>query len=71
MTIAEYPKHFITQTNGETDHAGEKSYEPTPLSVVMGRFYIYQKYIYLFIYFCLFAISWAAPAAYGGSRLEV
>ena len=25
-------------------------------------------FIYLFIYFCLFAISWAAPAAYGGSQ---
>ena len=24
--------------------------------------------MYLFIYFCLFAISWAAPAAYGGSQ---
>ena len=25
-------------------------------------------FIYLFICFCLFAISWAAPAAYGGSQ---
>ena len=25
-------------------------------------------YFYLFIIFCLFAISWAAPAAYGGSQ---
>ena len=25
-------------------------------------------FIYLFIYFCLFAISWAAPTAYGGSQ---
>ena len=25
-------------------------------------------FIYLFIYFCLFAISWAAPVAYGGSH---
>ena len=24
--------------------------------------------MYLFIYFCLFAISWAAPVAYGGSQ---
>ena len=24
--------------------------------------------MYLFIYFCLFAISWAAPAVYGGSQ---
>ena len=30
-------------------------------------FFIY--FIYLFIYlFCLFAISWAAPVAYGGSQ---
>ena len=26
------------------------------------------SYFYLFIYFGLFAISWAAPAAYGGSQ---
>ena len=29
------------------------------------------KFLYLFIYlfiYCLFAISWAAPAAYGGSQ---
>ena len=25
-------------------------------------------FIYLFIYFCLFVISWAAPVAYGGSQ---
>ena len=30
--------------------------------------YIIFNLIYLFIYFCLFAISWAAPAAYGGSQ---
>ena len=28
----------------------------------------FLSFIYLFIYFCLFAISWAAPAAYGGSQ---
>ena len=28
-----------------------------------------QLFIYLFIYlFCLFAISWVTPAAYGGSQ---
>ena len=26
-------------------------------------------FIYLFIYFGLFAISWAAPSAYGGSQI--
>ena len=25
-------------------------------------------FVYLFIYLCLFAISWAAPVAYGGSQ---
>ena len=25
-------------------------------------------FTYLFLFFCLFAISWAAPAAYGGSQ---
>ena len=25
-------------------------------------------FVCLFVYFCLFAISWAAPAAYGGSQ---
>ena len=25
-------------------------------------------YTYLFIYFCLYAISWATPMAYGGSQ---
>ena len=25
-------------------------------------------FIYLFIFFCLFAISWAAPSAYGDSQ---
>ena len=31
-------------------------------------FCFYCYLFYLFIYFCLFAISWAAPAAYGGSQ---
>ena len=31
---------------------------------------MYQKllYFFLFLFFCLFAISWAAPAAYEGSQ---
>ena len=27
-----------------------------------------MKHTLLFFFFCLFAISWAAPAAYGGSQ---
>ena len=29
---------------------------------------IFNFILYLFIYFCLFAFSWAAPMAYGGSQ---
>ena len=32
------------------------------------RAHFYFILFYLFIYFCLFAISWPAPAAYGGSQ---
>ena len=41
------------------------------LFIYLIYFFLKEKAaIYLFI-FCLFAISWAAPAAYGGSRLGV
>ena len=36
----------------------------TPIIAVLFYFILF----YLFIYFCLFAISWAAPTAYGGSQ---
>ena len=36
----------------------------TPIIAVLFYFILF----YLFIYFCLFAISWAAPATYGGSQ---
>ena len=30
--------------------------------------FIYQSKSKIFFFFCLFAISWATPAAYGGSQ---
>ena len=43
---------------------------PKGLNVHYTTLILFTKYvfIYLFIYLCLFAISWAAPAAYGGSQ---
>ena len=38
------------------------------LIVVDLKQYFILFYLFLFLFFCLFAISWAAPAAYGGSQ---
>ena len=38
-------------------------YAEPPREPQEGRFYFFY-----FLFFCLFAISWAAPAAYGGSH---
>ena len=32
------------------------------------RTYLYVFFFFFFFFFCLFAVSWAAPAAYGGSQ---
>ena len=34
----------------------------------MMNFFLYELLLLFFFFFCLFAISWAAPAAYGGSQ---
>jgi len=35
----------------------------------MGLSFLPQKaYLFIYLFICLFAISWAAPAAYGGSQ---
>ena len=31
---------------------------------------VYISFYFILFYFCLFAISWAAPAAYGGSQAK-
>ena len=41
--------------------------KPFPFSLVLLIFVTYISNI-LFIYFCLFAISWADPSAYGDSQ---
>ena len=37
------------------------------IKLIRNVIFIYL-FIFIFIFICLFAISWAAPAAYGGSQ---
>ena len=56
----------FTDINFRANQIGLFYYKSVSSLRVFSKTFLH--FIHLFIYFCLFAISWAAPAAYGGSQ---
>ena len=62
------PEHIQKKKKKTKGYMGGYLASPTPPLIIQDNLSISRPFLFFSFLFCLFAISWATPAAYGGSQ---